>query len=297
MIQHRFVTDWNMTAYGLPSPFERGQAGQILPIALQHLTPNYISVIGIGAIAAAVMSSTDSALLSAASIFSSNIYKDILRTKVCQVISVFAFANRQCAAGEHDIYSMFVLCLSSLKASDKELQWVIRITVVLVGLAGTALTSLHNSIMIFWILGSGITYTIMFPQLICVLFFDISNGYGSIAGFLVGMLLKVLSGEPSVGLPVVIHFPGCTLEDGVYVQHAPVNTICMLCTIFATLLFSYLASLLFNKGLLPEKCDILKIKTRRPPQEVEFRSNHTTTADKDKEESAPASETDRILVT
>ncbi|XP_051238501.1 high affinity choline transporter 1-like isoform X1 [Dicentrarchus labrax] len=215
--------DWNQTAYGLPPPFERGEAGKILPLALQYLTPSWLSVLGIGSLAAAVMSSMDSVLLSSASMFTQNIYKTTLRKQ----------------------------------ASERELQRVIRVSVLLVGLAGMGLAFDDDSVFALWLLSGDLLYCVILPQLICVLHFSCANIYGAISGFVVGLLLRGLSGEPVLGIPPLLLYPGWREEDGVVTQYFPYRTLAMLCSVITIIAVSKLAELGFCHQLVPQSWDLL----------------------------------------
>lgn len=142
---------------------------------------------------------------------------------------------------------------------------------LVVGLVGTAITFYTNSTLILWILGADVSYTLTFPHLVAVLFFKVTNGYGALMGYIIGLIVRILLGEKTIGLPVVLHLPGCTLEDGIYVQKSPTRTVSMLCTLASILVFSWLALFMFNHGLLPESWDIYKVKrnaTASPAEDV-----------------------------
>lgn len=76
------IVDWNQTTYGEIPPMEKDESEMILPIVLQYLCPPYISFFGLGAVSAAVMSSADSSILSASSMFARNIYQLAFRQSV-----------------------------------------------------------------------------------------------------------------------------------------------------------------------------------------------------------------------
>ncbi|XP_018519915.1 high affinity choline transporter 1 [Lates calcarifer] len=229
------TADWNQTAYGLPPPFERGEAGKILPLVLQYLTPTWVSVLGIGSVAAAVMSSMDSVLLSSASMFTQNIYKTTLRKQ----------------------------------ASEQELQWVIRVSLLLVGLAGTGLAFGGDSVFAFWLVSGDLLYCLIFPQLVCVLHLRCANTYGAISGYVAGLLLRLVSGEPSLGIPPLLLYPGWKEENGVITQYFPHRTVSMLSSAICVITVSWLVDLGFCHQLIPHSWDLLGVFEERKEAEVE----------------------------
>lgn len=73
---------WNETAYTGPYPLTPTETSHVLPMVMQYLTPEWVSFFGLGAVSAAVMSSADSSVLSASSMFARNIYKLMFRHQV-----------------------------------------------------------------------------------------------------------------------------------------------------------------------------------------------------------------------
>ncbi len=71
---------WEETEFGR-EPTE-DEYSLILPLCLQYLTPGWVAFLGLGAVSAAVMSSTDSSMLSASSMLARNVYKVGFRPQV-----------------------------------------------------------------------------------------------------------------------------------------------------------------------------------------------------------------------
>uniref|UniRef100_A0A672J6W0 Uncharacterized protein n=1 Tax=Salarias fasciatus TaxID=181472 RepID=A0A672J6W0_SALFA len=200
------------------SCFRLDKAGVILPIALQNLCPFYVSLVGIGALAASVMSSADSALLSASSQLGRNVFKNL-------------------------IYK---------QASEKMILIVVKVSVLVCGLIGAGLAMTSNSVHLFWIVSADVLYSMMTPQVMCTFFLpQYVNHYGACFGFVLAILLRVLIGEPLISLPDLLPLPWDKLqEDGHRHRLFPFRTAIMLVTVASILLTSQLAKWLAKKGVL-----------------------------------------------
>uniref|UniRef100_A0A8C3VS61 High affinity choline transporter 1 n=1 Tax=Catagonus wagneri TaxID=51154 RepID=A0A8C3VS61_9CETA len=227
-------TDWNQTAYKPDSPKDNQQADMILPIVLKYLCPVYVSYFGLGAVSAAVMSSVDSSILSASSMFARNIYQLSFRQN----------------------------------ASDREIVWVMRVTVFVFGASATAMALLTKTVYGLWYLSSDLVYIVIFPQLLCVLFIKGTNTYGAVAGYISGLFLRVTGGEPYLNLQPLIFYPGYYIEkNGIYNQRFPFKTLAMLTSFLSNICISYVAKYLFESGTLPPKLDMFDAVVARHSKE------------------------------
>ena len=87
------ATDWSLTGYANTKEAQEGcilETGTckeddtklILPLCLQYLTPPVVAFFGLGAVSAAVMSSTDSSMLSASTMLARNVFKTVFWPQV-----------------------------------------------------------------------------------------------------------------------------------------------------------------------------------------------------------------------
>ncbi|KAM7396667.1 hypothetical protein PAMP_019691 [Pampus punctatissimus] len=157
------------------------------------------------------------------------------------------------------------------QASERELQWVIRVSVLVVGLAGTALAFGDDSVFNLWLVSGDLLYCIIFPQLITVVHFRCANSYGAISGYVGGLLLRGMSGEPVFGIPPLLLFPGWREKDGVIIQYFPYRTLAMLSSLVCIIVVSWLTELVFGHQVIPQSWDILRVfKEKKEAEEEEI---------------------------
>lgn len=193
-----FNADW--TALGAPA---LDNPALVLPYVLRYLSPPVIGAIGLGAVAAAVMSSVDSSILSASSMGGWNIYRRMLRPG----------------------------------ASDDQVKKMIQRLIVIIGVASTILALNVQSVYALWFLCSDFVYVMLFPQLTCAMFSRHANRWGAIAGLVVAVVLRFGGGEPVLGLPMFLPYPWVT--DGASLF--PFRTLAMVSSLATILVVSYLS--------------------------------------------------------
>lgn len=191
------VADWQ--SLGLTGPPD---AASTLPYVIRHLTNPWVAMLGLGAIAAAVMSSVDSSILSASSMASWNIYRPLIKPDV----------------------------------SAQQLSKVIKSCIWIIGVAALILALNISSVYELWFLCSDFVYCLLFPPLVCALFDPKANVCGAVAGFTISFILRFGGGDVTLGLPILIDYP--MIEDGVVLF--PFRTLAMLSGLFSIIIVSRL---------------------------------------------------------
>jgi solute carrier family 5 (high affinity choline transporter), member 7 len=161
------VADWSSLG-GVPE-----NSLEILPAVMKSMTPSFVATIGLGAVAAAVMSSADSSILSASSMASWNVYRPLIKPDI----------------------------------GSEELAKVIKRCIWIIGIAATLIALQVKSIYALWFLCSDFVYCLLFPALVCALFDPKANKYGAIAGLVMAAILRFGGGDATLGIPTFLNYP------------------------------------------------------------------------------------------
>ena len=162
------TVDWSTVAAGAPP-----EASATLPWVVRYLTTPWVAVVGLGAVAAAVMSSVDSSVLSASSMGVWNVYRPLVDPGL----------------------------------ADDRLARLIQRCIWIVGVAATLIAFRVQSVYALWFLCSDFVYCLLFPALVCALFDPRATGRGARAGFLVAAVLRFGGGDATLGLPAYLPYP------------------------------------------------------------------------------------------
>merc|ERR1712117_456698 len=211
-----------------PCPKPTGTTSKVvLPLCLQYLTPPVVAFFGLGAVSAAVMSSTDSSMLSASTMIARNFYQKVIRPK----------------AGEKEvIYALWCfICINCIIATTLAIEF--------------------NSIYELFVLCGDFMFVIVFPQLTLVLYWELANTYGSVCSFFIGIILRLLCGDSLMGIPATISFGTLYGEEGSCPDNeddplglgrctgiVPFRLIVTIIGTLVHILFSYGAYTVFAKG-------------------------------------------------
>ena len=152
-----------------------------MPLLFARAVPPSIGLLGLAAIIGAVTSSFSSSILSAGSMFSWNCLKRLVWPSLSVV----------------------------------QMKRVIRSSILLFGALATVLALKVQSVQALWFFTSDLVFVLLFPQLLFALFDPKANRTGSIAAFVASLVLRVGGGEPLLGLPAFIRYPGdAAVQDG-----------------------------------------------------------------------------------
>lgn len=150
-----------------------------------------------------------------------------------------------------------------VQASEMEIIWVMRAGIGVVGVLSTVMALTIPSIYGLWSMCSDLVYVILFPQLLMVVHFkDYCNTYGSLSAYIIAFLVRISGGEPMMGLPALIHYPGYDKESAT--QMFPFRTMAMLLSLITLVGVSYGTQFAFLTGRLAPGYDVFRCVVNIP---------------------------------